>query len=109
MLLKNYCVNENKEPYQIKYDFLAKRGLISVPTGRIPRASKAQRQQQMFYLCESAATATIVLSVRKRSDSDSNNKASSLERKSPHLKCQIFTKISLTILFFNTIKTYSPE
>ncbi|MFB7160141.1 hypothetical protein, partial [Lysinibacillus sp. NPDC056232] len=32
--------------------------------------AKAQRQQQLFYLCESAATATIVLSVRKRSDSN---------------------------------------
>ncbi|MEB2279199.1 hypothetical protein LAV73_04165 [Lysinibacillus xylanilyticus] len=37
--------------------------------------AKAQRQQQMFYLCESEATATNVLSVRKRSDS--NNKAPS--------------------------------
>ena len=33
--------------------------------------AKAKRQQQMFYLCESEATATNVLSVRKRSD---NNK-----------------------------------
>ncbi|MEY9980574.1 hypothetical protein, partial [Lysinibacillus sp. RC79] len=30
----------------------------------------AQRQQQMFYLCESAASATNVLSVRKRSVSN---------------------------------------
>ncbi|MFJ7890180.1 hypothetical protein ACIQYL_19150, partial [Lysinibacillus xylanilyticus] len=30
----------------------------------------AKRQQQMFYLCESEATATNVLSVRKRSDSN---------------------------------------
>ncbi|MGE7929686.1 hypothetical protein [Lysinibacillus xylanilyticus] len=33
--------------------------------------AKAKRQQQMFYLCESEATATNVLSVRKRSDSNS--------------------------------------
>ncbi|MGE7951452.1 hypothetical protein [Lysinibacillus xylanilyticus] len=32
--------------------------------------AKAKRQQQMFYLCESEATATNVLSVRKRSDSN---------------------------------------
>jgi len=32
--------------------------------------AKAKRQQQLFYLCESKATATIVLSVRKRSDSN---------------------------------------
>ncbi|MFB7156946.1 hypothetical protein [Lysinibacillus sp. NPDC056232] len=31
--------------------------------------AKAKRQQ-LFYLCESVATATIVLSVRKRSDSN---------------------------------------
>ncbi|MEX3747566.1 MULTISPECIES: hypothetical protein [Lysinibacillus] len=32
--------------------------------------AKAKRQQQMFYLCESEASATNVLSVRKRSVSD---------------------------------------
>ncbi|WP_370082625.1 hypothetical protein [Lysinibacillus sp. RC46] len=32
--------------------------------------AKAMRQQQMYYLCESEATATNVLSVRKRSDSN---------------------------------------
>ncbi|MGE7930556.1 hypothetical protein [Lysinibacillus xylanilyticus] len=32
--------------------------------------AKAKRQRQMFYLCESEATATNVLSVRKRSDSN---------------------------------------
>jgi len=32
--------------------------------------AKAKRQQQGFYLCESEATATNVLSVRKRSDSN---------------------------------------
>ncbi|MFJ8516243.1 hypothetical protein [Lysinibacillus xylanilyticus] len=32
--------------------------------------AKAKRQQQVFYLCESEATATNVLSVRKRSDSN---------------------------------------
>ncbi|MFB7156177.1 hypothetical protein [Lysinibacillus sp. NPDC056232] len=37
----------------------------------------------MFYLCESVATATIVLSVRKRSDS--NNKAPSRNGNQPHV------------------------
>jgi len=32
--------------------------------------AKAKRQRQMFYLCESEASATNVLSVRKRSVSD---------------------------------------
>ncbi|WP_375122130.1 hypothetical protein [Lysinibacillus sp. RS10] len=32
--------------------------------------AKAKRQQQMFYLCESEASATNVLSVRKRSVSN---------------------------------------
>ncbi|WP_175401689.1 hypothetical protein [Lysinibacillus xylanilyticus] len=32
--------------------------------------AKAERQQQMFYLCESGAAATNVLSVRKRSGSN---------------------------------------
>ncbi|WP_374963580.1 hypothetical protein [Lysinibacillus sp. RS5] len=32
--------------------------------------AKAKRQRQMFYLCESEVTATNVLSVRKRSDSN---------------------------------------
>ncbi|MGE7914946.1 hypothetical protein [Lysinibacillus xylanilyticus] len=32
--------------------------------------TKAKRQQQMFYLCESEASATNVLSARKRSVSD---------------------------------------
>ncbi|QQP13352.1 hypothetical protein FJQ98_04635 [Lysinibacillus agricola] len=36
--------------------------------------ARAKRQRQMFYLCESEASATNVLSVRKRSVS---NKASS--------------------------------
>ncbi|MDM5250428.1 hypothetical protein [Lysinibacillus sp. G4S2] len=31
--------------------------------------AKAKRQRQMFYLCESEATAANILSVRKRSDS----------------------------------------
>ncbi|MGY3185779.1 hypothetical protein [Lysinibacillus sp. TE18511] len=31
--------------------------------------AKAKRQRQMFYLCESEASAANVLSVRKRSDS----------------------------------------
>ncbi|MEX3745823.1 hypothetical protein [Lysinibacillus xylanilyticus] len=44
--------------------------------------AKRQQQQQMFYLCESEATATNVLSVRKRSDS---NKAPSRYGNQPHV------------------------
>jgi len=43
--------------------------------------AKAKRQQQMFYLRESEASATNVLSVRKRSDS--NNKAPSRNGNQP--------------------------
>ncbi|MFE3577532.1 hypothetical protein, partial [Lysinibacillus sp. NPDC059133] len=49
--------------------------------------AKAKRQQQLFYLCESEATATIVLSVRKRSDS--NNKAPSRNGNPPHAMVMI--------------------
>ncbi|QQP13873.1 hypothetical protein FJQ98_07490 [Lysinibacillus agricola] len=45
-----------------------------------PLCAKAKRQQQLFYLCESVATATIVLSVRKRSGS---NKAPSRNGNQP--------------------------
>ncbi|MGA3674380.1 hypothetical protein ACPCXF_04825 [Lysinibacillus agricola] len=48
--------------------------------------AKAKQQQQMFYLCESEATATNVLSVRKRSVSD---KAQS-ERNQPHVLVMSF-------------------
>ena len=43
--------------------------------------AKAKRQRQMFYLCESEATATNVLSVRKRSGS---NKAPSRSGNQPY-------------------------
>ncbi|MFE3575421.1 hypothetical protein, partial [Lysinibacillus sp. NPDC059133] len=38
-----------------------------------------------FALCESVATATNVLSVRKRSDSNNNNKAPSRNGNQPHV------------------------
>ncbi|WP_161804465.1 hypothetical protein [Lysinibacillus xylanilyticus] len=43
--------------------------------------AKAKRQLQMFYLCESEASTTNVLSVRKRSNS--NNKALSRNGNQP--------------------------
>jgi len=52
--------------------------------------AKAKRQLQMFYLCESEASATNVLSVRKRSVS---NKAPSRNRNQPHI-----TAISSTLV-----------
>jgi len=45
--------------------------------------AKAKRQQHGFCLCESEATATRFLSVRKRSDS--NNKAPSRNGNQPHV------------------------
>ncbi|WP_223556893.1 hypothetical protein [Lysinibacillus sphaericus] len=39
-------------------------------SGKCFICAKAKRQQQKVYLCESEATATNVLSVRKRSDSN---------------------------------------
>ncbi|MDM5247623.1 hypothetical protein [Lysinibacillus sp. G4S2] len=39
-------------------------------SGKCFSCAKAKRQRQMFYLCESKATATIVLTVRKQSDSN---------------------------------------
>ncbi|QQP13166.1 hypothetical protein FJQ98_03590 [Lysinibacillus agricola] len=44
--------------------------------------AKAKRQRQMFYLCESEASATNVLSVRKRSGS---NKAPSRNGNQPQV------------------------
>ncbi|MFB7157752.1 hypothetical protein [Lysinibacillus sp. NPDC056232] len=44
--------------------------------------AKAKRQQQIFYLCESEAAATNILSVRKRSGS---NKAPSRNGNQPHV------------------------
>jgi len=44
-------------------------------SGRIVYLSKAKRQQQVFFLCESEATATSFFSVRKRSDSNNYAKA----------------------------------
>ncbi|KOP79318.1 hypothetical protein AMS59_09860 [Lysinibacillus sp. FJAT-14745] len=53
----------------------------------------------MFYLCESAASATNVLSVRKRSVS--NNKAPSRNGNQPHVMVMIQEKPQITILLWN--------
>ncbi|WP_139114368.1 hypothetical protein [Lysinibacillus xylanilyticus] len=52
--------------------------------------AKAKRQRQMFYLCESEASAANVLSVRKRSDS---NKPPSWNGNQPHVMVMIHNKI----------------
>ncbi|MGE7948600.1 hypothetical protein, partial [Lysinibacillus sp. NPDC093688] len=69
-------------------------------------------QQQMFYLCESEASATNVLSVRKRSVS---NKAPSRNGNQPHVlmmillsrNMDVFGKITLTgrVMFANITLT----
>ncbi|MGY3189745.1 hypothetical protein [Lysinibacillus sp. TE18511] len=52
--------------------------------------AKAKRQQQLFYLCESEAAATTVLSVRKRSGS--NNWILSVRKRSGSNNCFICAK-----------------
>ncbi|MFB7159425.1 hypothetical protein, partial [Lysinibacillus sp. NPDC056232] len=53
-----------------------------------------------FYLCESVATATIVLSVRKRSDS--NNKAPSRNGNQPLVLPKSDTMTPSILFFYNT-------
>ncbi|MGE7672462.1 hypothetical protein ACQKMV_02605 [Lysinibacillus sp. NPDC094403] len=55
--------------------------------------AKAKRQLQMFYLCESEATATNVLSVRKRSESEATaTNVLSVRKRSDSYKCFICAK-----------------
>jgi hypothetical protein len=61
--------------------------MLAQAAHRTPPGSSALRESEasaaMFYLCESEASATNVLSVRKRSDS--NNKAPSRNGNQPHV------------------------
>ncbi|MGE7914658.1 hypothetical protein [Lysinibacillus xylanilyticus] len=85
-------------------------------SGKCFICAKAKRQQQMFYLCESEATATNVLSVRKRSDSNKcfNCAKAKRQRQSAQSERKSTTRYGdepaiKTTSVFVTIKVISPK